>query len=77
MPFVFAAWVANKKLPIEFITDFNEANALGFQHLDSVISENLPSNFDLKEYYTNYVSYILDKEKKKGMDLFLKLLDEI
>ena len=33
LPFVFAAWIANKKLPGEFVTAFNEANAVGLQHL--------------------------------------------
>jgi chorismate dehydratase len=74
LPFVFAAWVANKRLPIDFVADFNEANALGFQYLDKVISENMFPSFDLKAYYTSYVSYSLDDEKEKGLEQFLKML---
>jgi chorismate dehydratase len=77
LPFVFAVWVANKKLSDDFIADFNEANALGFQHLEKVILGNAPFYFDLNEYYTRYISYSLDDEKKRGMSLFLKLLGEI
>ena len=40
LPFVFAAWIANKKLPGDFIDKFNEANAQGLAHLDDVIMEN-------------------------------------
>lgn len=74
LPFVFAAWIANKQLPEKFVRDFNEANAFGLKHLDEVIVENPFSFFDLKKYYTKYISYNLDGEKKKGMELFLKQL---
>lgn len=74
LPFVFAAWIANKQLPEKFVRDFNEANAFGLKHLDKVIAENPFSFFDLKKYYTKYISYNLDEEKKKGMELFLKQL---
>lgn len=74
LPFVFAAWIANKQLPEKFVRDFNEANAFGLRRLDEVIAENPFSFFDLKKYYTKYISYNLDGEKKKGMELFLKQL---
>jgi chorismate dehydratase len=75
LSFVFATWVANKTLPAEFINDFNEANALGLQHINEVIKETGSSYFDLKKYYTNYISYHLNDEKRKGMKLFLQLLN--
>jgi chorismate dehydratase len=74
LPFVFAAWIANKKLPEKFISAFNEANALGLEKIDEVISENVFPDFDLKAYFTSCVSYPLDEEKKKGLELFLKKL---
>jgi chorismate dehydratase len=77
LPFVFAAWIANKKLPAEFIPAFNEANGFGIQHLNEVIAENVSAYFDLKEYYTNFISYHLDEEKRKGLTLFLKVLHTI
>jgi chorismate dehydratase len=76
LPFVFAAWTANKKLPEEFINDFNEANALGLQHLNQVIAENLSYHFNLNKYYTAYISYQLDSEKRKGLRLFLDMLND-
>lgn len=74
LPFVFAAWIANKELPANFITAFDEANALGLQHLDEVISENPYSVYDLRKYYTENISYNLDEAKRKGMELFLQEL---
>ena len=74
LPFVFATWVANKSLPQEFINEFDEANAFGLRHLSEVIEENTSSNFNLKNYYNNYISYQFDDKKRKGMNLFLKLL---
>lgn len=72
LPFVFAAWVANKELPEDFIAAFNEANALGLQHLDEVVAENPFPYYDLKTYYTENIHYFLDAEKKKGLELFLE-----
>ena len=74
LPFVFATWVSNKPLPQEFINEFDEANAFGLRHLSEVIEETTSSNFNLKNYYNNYISYQLNIQKRKGMNLFLELL---
>jgi len=74
LPFVFAAWIANKKLPDSFIADFNEANALGLQHIDEVVAENPYDIFDLKQYYTQNISYELTPEKREGLEKFLSYL---
>lgn len=74
LPFVFAAWITNKELPLQFISDFNEANAWGVRHLDEVIAENPYSFFSLETYYKQCISYKLNEEKKKGLGLFLEKL---
>lgn len=71
LPFVFAAWIANKVLPPCFEEKFNEANANGLLHIDEVVKENVFAAYDLKAYYTRCISYELTEEKKKGMALFL------
>ncbi len=76
LPFVFAAWISNKKLPEEFIEQFNAANAIGFDHLDEVIAANPFQAYDLDVYYRKCVSYELDAQKKKGMNLFLEKLSK-
>ncbi|MGZ3897526.1 MAG: menaquinone biosynthetic enzyme MqnA/MqnD family protein [Flavisolibacter sp.] len=74
LPFVFAAWIANKSLPQAFVDSFDEANALGLQHLDQVIAENPFPLFDLKNYYTQNIKYHLDVQKRKGLEMFLTQL---
>lgn len=75
LPFVFAAWIANKPLPDGFIHAFNEANAFGLMHIDEVVQENPYKLFDLKQYYKYNVNYVLDENKKAGLDAFLRLLE--
>ncbi|HTS45812.1 MAG TPA: menaquinone biosynthesis protein [Puia sp.] len=74
LPFVFAAWISNKKLDDSFITQFNEANSIGAQNINEVLKQINYSVFDLHEYYTRFIRYDLDDAKRKGMDLFLKKL---
>ena len=57
LPFVFAAWIANKKLPDDFITLFNTANAEGLKNIDTVIAENFSDMYDLKTYFTKNTIY--------------------
>ena len=73
LPFVFAAWVSNKKLPPHFIIDFDEANGAGLQDIDAVVVLNPYPDFDLKKYFTEHISYVFDAEKRKGLGVaFLK-----
>ena len=76
LPFVFAAWVANKPIPLEFIEAFDAANGYGLSHLEDVIAL-IPANeqvYDLHKYYTENISYELTPEKKAGLDKFLEAL---
>lgn len=74
LPFVFATWVANKKIPQSFIAEFNKANAFGLQNIDKVIAQNPYEHYDLKEYYTKNISYNFDMAKQTGLHHFLFLL---
>jgi chorismate dehydratase len=48
-----------------------KAGAQGQQHLAAIIEkENYPF-YDLEKYYTENISYVLDDEKRKGLELFL------
>jgi chorismate dehydratase len=69
--FVFAAWISNKKLDVDFIKNFNDANAAGLNHIDDVLAENPYELFDLKRYYSHYINYVFDERKKVGMEEFL------
>ena len=80
-PFVFAAWVANKEFPESFINEFNDTLKLGLDNKDFVIKEfkknNPESQINIEKYLKTDISYSLDNEKRKGMDLFLKMLKSI
>lgn len=74
LPFVFAAWIANKPIDAAFMNEFNQANAYGVAVIDEVVAENPYPHFDLKSYYTKNISYELTADKKEGLNLFLKLM---
>ncbi len=74
LPFVFAAWVSNKELPVDFISEFNQANAAGLEKIELIAENEIFPYYDLNEYYTENIHYKLDDEKRKGMDKFLELL---
>ncbi|MEO5944066.1 MAG: menaquinone biosynthesis protein [Ferruginibacter sp.] len=74
LPFVFAAWVSNKKLSTDFIENFNKATSEGMQHIDEIVDANAFEAYSLKTYYTENIDYRLDTGKREALDLFLKKL---
>lgn len=74
LPFVFAAWISNKPLPVEFIQEFNDANSIGLNNLPAVVAENSSPGIDLTAYYTKNISYPLTPSKRQGMQRFLSYL---
>lgn len=75
-PFVFAAWIANKELPAEFIAAFNDAVGIGIKHLPEVVAENPFEPYDLITYYTQNISFPLTPGKRQGLSRFLQYLEE-
>lgn len=76
-PFVFAAWVANKKIEETFIEAFNKANAFGIENIEKVVGSENYNIYNLQHYFTQNISYTLNDEKRKGMQLFLEYLRTI
>ena len=74
MPFVFAAWVSNKKLLDSFAESFNKTTGTGLNYIDEIAQQNNSSDVDLKKYYTSNISYQLVNEKRKALDIFLNTL---
>jgi len=75
LPFVFAAWVANTKLPQDFIISFNKALEKGLSNIDKAFAlegGSYPNCENPEDYLNNKISYSLDAEKQKGMELFLR-----
>jgi chorismate dehydratase len=77
LPFVFAAWVSNKKLEEDFIAAFNMATGAGLQAINEIAAQHPYPLFDLKKYFTEHISYILDDKKKQGLQLFLEKLQTL
>jgi len=74
LPFVFAAWISNKPLPVAFIQEFNNASSIGINNIPGVVAENPYSVYDLTTYYTQNISYPLTPAKRQGMQQFLSYL---
>ncbi len=71
LPFVFAAWVANKVLSADFIKEFNNVLAYGLSNKNEVIKANQLANFDVADYLNNKINYHLSEEKLKSIELYL------
>lgn len=74
LPFVFAAWISNKRLDPGFIEEFSEANLQGILHIDEVVAENPYPIFNLYDYFTKYLDYRLDESKRRGLEKFLSYI---
>jgi chorismate dehydratase len=78
LPFVYAAWVANKEIPQDFITEFNTALKLGLDSRAAVL-KTLPVNpvFDLEDYLMHKLDFELTANKRKALDLFLSYIEQL
>lgn len=78
-PFVFAAWVANRELDLQFISQFNQALSFGLQNISAALDvfADECQKAELSDYLNNYISYELDQEKRAGMELFLQYLADL
>jgi chorismate dehydratase len=77
LPFVFACWVSNKKLPEDFINSFNRALAKGLNERPALIAELTAAGTyktDVASYLNRSISYGLDAAKKQALELFLSYL---
>jgi chorismate dehydratase len=72
LPFVFAAWIANKPIAAGFIDEFNQALKYGLDHRPELLKE-LPTrpDFDLEDYLMHKLDFDLTEDKKKALYLFL------
>jgi chorismate dehydratase len=78
LPFVFACWVSNKKLPDDFVKCFNEALKKGIGN-KLLVAQKEKINYpqvDILDYFTNKISYEFDERKKTALELFLSFVRE-
>jgi chorismate dehydratase len=78
LPFVFAAWIANKTIPADFIAEFNDALKYGLGHRKDLLKE-LPerNDFDFEDYLMHKLDFNLTEDKKKALYLFLEYIKEL
>ena len=79
LPFVFAAWVSNKKIDADFITKIESAMEYGIRHTEEAIKNDITitNAAMVKEYLTERINYNLDEAKKKSLQLFLDLIKQL
>jgi chorismate dehydratase len=75
LPFVFAAWVANKTLPETFITSFNLSIKDSLAQVDTIIDSIEFPDYDLNIYFKENIDYLLDDKKMEGLNLFLSKIE--
>jgi len=77
LPFVFALWISRTKLPEEITRPVTAALAYGVAHIPECLEyfhDKLPACDNCLGYLENNISYSLDKDKQKGLELFLNYL---
>lgn len=75
LPFVFAAWVSNKKLPDSFLQHFNQVLSHGLENIDESIAHynsHQLSSEGQKRYLKEFIDYNFDDDKKNGLNRFLE-----
>lgn len=75
LPFVFAAWTANKALDRPFIEAFNQALGYGIRHIPEAVAKynhQFPGDYACK-YLQENISFALDSEKRAGLTEFWRV----
>ena len=76
----FCCWISNKEIDKTFLYEFNQSLKFGIENLEASIkseSDNYSHCDNPKEYLNEKISYILDDKKRKGMELFLKKINDL
>lgn len=78
LPFVYAAWVANKEIPEAFVTAFNTALKKGLAERAELL-KTLPVNplFDLEDYLMHKLDFELTDKKREALSLFLSYIEQL
>ena len=78
LPFMFAAWIANKPIPQEFMDEFNASLKYGLDHRQELFKE-LPmrEDFDIVDYLMIKIDYEMTEDKKKALYMFLDFIKQL
>lgn len=74
LPFVFAVWVAKNNVGDDVVAVFDSMLAHGVRHIPEAVREDMRIDYDTAVgYLTENIDFSLDKEKRKSMELFLRM----
>jgi len=78
LPFVYAAWVANKVIPADFVAEFNAALKMGLAERIELL-KTLPVNplFDVEDYLMHKLDFELTDKKREALSLFLSYIAQL
>jgi len=77
LPFVFALWISKTRLSESLTEPFCQALSYGISHKRESLDyfkDRLPNCGDCLGYLEENISYSFDKEKQRGLELFLSYL---
>lgn len=78
LPFAYAVWVSNRKLPESFVKDFNEALKVGVSRTTDIIADLLPiAGFDYEYYLTRNLDFQLTDDKRQAIEKYLELFQTL
>jgi len=81
LPFVFACWTANRPLEKSFIDEFEEALRFGVNNIESVVEKfgntGTIAGDNLRTYLHDNIDYNFNDDKKRGLKLFLELMEKL
>jgi len=78
LPFMYAAWVANKEISQAFKDEFNDALKFGLAHRNEVL-QDLPktNNFDLEDYLYHKLQFEVTEDRKNALNMFLGYIEQL
>jgi chorismate dehydratase len=81
LPFAFACWTANKKLDEKFLEEFNNSIGTGVRNIPAVVEKygktGIIRGEDLYNYLTKNMNFDLNNEKRKAINLFLEMMENL
>lgn len=74
LPFAFAVWIAKKEVDQSIVEKLNYTISIGLDNLELVLEKysDLVGEIDLEEYFSEYIDFSFDDDKKKALELFFE-----
>ena len=72
LPFAFAVWISRKQINPAIVNELNKALSRGVENINLVLQKHnsLAMKIDLSEYFSRYIDFHFDQDKKEALNLF-------